>query len=131
MSAKPSAGSAWSNEINVTPMIDVLLVLLIIFMMIIPLSRRAIDVQLPEPESRTTATEGIVLEVLADSSFRLNKAPIASADLGARLRAAYAGRPDKTLLVSGSPRASYQQVVAAMDRARGSGVLVIGVHPRP
>lgn len=118
--------TAPNHEINVTPMLDVLLVLLIIFMAAIP-SMRAIDVQLPDRE-RTAASPGpaIVLELGADGSARINQSPVARGELAGRLRAIYAARPEKVLFVKADRRLRYDAVVDAMDVARGAGVEVIG-----
>src|SRR3712207_3071029 len=91
-------GSTLTNEINVTPMIDVLLVLLIIFMMVVPMSRKAIDVQLPDPQpaqSTSVPTTQIVLEVLPAGQFAINKEQVNLARLGPRLKEIYDPRPDK------------------------------------
>ena len=117
-------------EPNVTPMIDVLMVLLVIFMVIVPTSRRAIDVQLPDPHAPPSGAPAIVLEVGPGGALALNRQPVAEAALGARLRAVYAGRPDRVLTVRGDGRARYASVVAAVDSARGAGVRVIGLDPR-
>jgi biopolymer transport protein ExbD len=118
--------TAPTHEINVTPMLDVLLVLLIIFMAAIP-NMRAIDVQLPDRE-RTTASSSptIVLELGADGSARINQSPVARGELAARLRAIYAARPEKVLFVKANRRLRYDAVVEAMDVARGAGVDVLG-----
>ena len=117
-------------EPNVTPMIDVLMVLLIIFMVIVPSSRQAIDVQLPAEQASAGGTP-IVLEVGPGGRLALNQEPVAEAQLGARLRAVYAGRPDRVITVRGARTARYQEVVAALDSARGAGVRVIGLDTRP
>jgi biopolymer transport protein ExbD len=122
------------NEPNVTPMIDVLLVLLIIFMMIIPLSRKAIDVQLPDPtptkEPPNSKPDQIVLEVLPGPTFQINKAPVDKAGLYARLKEIYDPRPEKIIFIKGDSDVTYQDVIFAMDQARGAGVLVIGAAPK-
>jgi biopolymer transport protein ExbD len=122
------------NEINVTPMIDVLLVLLIIFMMVIPMSRKAIDLQLPDPTPDNTPQgpppSQIVLEVLPGNTFKINSQPVTKADLGRRLKEIYDPRPDKIIFVKGDPSVKYQDVIAAMDVARGSGVKVIAATPK-
>ena len=122
-----------SNEINVTPMIDVLLVLLIIFMVIVPMSRKAIDLQLPDPNPPQSAaqpsTDQIVLEVCTDS-YAVNKQPVQKTDLVRRLKEIYDPRPDKIIFVKGCDTVKYQEVIFAMDAARGAGVKVIGVPPR-
>ena len=138
MSMSAGGDKGLTNEPNVTPMIDVLLVLLIIFMMIIPLSRKAIDVQLPDPtptkEPPSNKPDQIVLEVLPGGSgatFAINKAPVDHAGLGQRLKEIYENRPEKILFVKGDPEVTYQDVIFAMDMARGAGVLVIGAAPKP
>ena len=123
-----------TNEPNVTPMIDVLLVLLIIFMMVIPLSRRAIDLQLPDPNpTPTTATasnQQIVLEVMPNQQYALNKRSIPRAGLFEELKSVYQDRPEKILFIKGDPTVKYQEIIWAMDQARGAGVLVIGAAPK-
>jgi biopolymer transport protein TolR len=128
----PSTGL--TNEINVTPMIDVLLVLLIIFMMVIPMSRKAIDLQLPDPTPDNTNSgpppSQIVLEVLPGGTFRVNTQPITKADLPKKLKEIFDPRPDKIIFVKGDPAVKYSDVIWAMDVARGSGVKVIGMTPK-
>ena len=123
-----------TNEINVTPMIDVLLVLLIIFMMVTPMSRKAIDLQLPDPTPDNTnqgpPPSQIVLEVLPGNTFKINSQPVSKADLARRLKEIYDPRPDKIIFVKGDPTVKYQDVIAAMDVARGSGVKVIAAAPK-
>jgi biopolymer transport protein ExbD len=124
-----------TNEPNVTPMIDVLLVLLIIFMMVIPMSRKAIDTMLPDPNPvqqppNSTPPDQIVLEVLPNGQFALNKNPIQKDALFNRLKDTYNGRPDKIIFIKGDTAVQYKDVIFAMDQARGAGVLVIGVPPK-
>jgi biopolymer transport protein TolR len=135
MSISSGGGSTTlTNEPNVTPMIDVLLVLLIIFMLIVPSSRKAIDVQLPDPTPAPASTQAnpdqIVLEVLPKGQFSINKQPVTKDRLGARLKEIYDPRPDKIIFVKGDPTVTYQDVINAMDVARGAGVKVIGVPPK-
>jgi len=133
MSSGNATGSL-QNEINVTPMIDVLLVLLIIFMMVIPMSRKAIDLQLPDPTPDNTNSgpppSQIVLEVLPNNVYRVNTQPIAKKDLPKRLKEIYDPRPEKIIFVKGDPAVKYSDVIWAMDVARGAGVTVIGVPPK-
>ncbi len=128
-------GGAHSNEINVTPMIDVLLVLLIIFMMIIPMSRKAIDTQLPDPNpavaTANSANDQIVLSVLPDGLFKINQEEVSREGLFNKLRSVYDPRPEKIIFVKGDSTVSYGDVVFAMDQARGAGVKVIGITPAP
>ena len=125
----PRLAPALNNEINVTPMIDVLLVLLIIFMAAIPSMRKSIDVQLPD-RSAPPSAEGapsIVLEIDAEGRYSINKSAVPQDQLAAQLHAIYDARPDKTLFVKGDGKVKYSQVVEAMDVARGAGVLVLGM----
>jgi len=127
-------GSSLNNEINVTPMIDVLLVLLIIFMMIIPMSRKAIDTQLPDPNPQPAQPnvnpDQIVLEILLDDKYAINKEPVEKANLFNRLKTIYDPRPEKIIFVKGDTMSVYENVIWAMDQARGAGVKVIGVAPK-
>jgi len=126
-------GSSFNAEPNVTPMIDVLLVLLIIFMLIVPMSRKAIDLQLPDPTQTPNATpntDQIVLEVGKDGSYMINKQVVPHPDLDRKLHEVYDRRPDKILFIKGDTLAAYQTIIEAMDVARGAGVQAIGVPPK-
>ena len=134
MAMSGGGSNTLTNEINVTPMIDVLLVLLIIFMMVIPMSRKAIDLQLPDPTPDDSPAgpppSQIVLEVLPGNTFKINSQPVAKAELGKRLKEIYDPRPDKIIFVKGDPTVKYSDVISAMDVARGAGVKVIGMTPK-
>ena len=123
-----------TNEPNVTPMIDVLMVLLIIFMVIVPSSRKAIDVQVPDPNPPQQTTQqdntSIVLTVHKGGSYLINKQPATDQNLASQLKSIYDPRPDKVIFLKGDPEATYQDVIHAMDVARGSGVKVIGFVPK-
>jgi biopolymer transport protein TolR len=127
-------GGGLTNEINVTPMIDVLLVLLIIFMMVVPMARKAIDIQLPDPNPAVApanaVSQQIVLEVLPNGAFAVNKEPLNKDNMVKRLKEIYDNRPDKLIFVKGDPTVKYQDVIFAMDMARQAGVKVIGVPPK-
>jgi len=121
------------NEPNVTPMIDVLLVLLIIFMMVVPNLRKAIDLQLPDPQPSTqpanVVSQQIVLEVLP-GGYAINKEQVSKDRLVGRLKEIYDNRPEKIIFVKGDPKVTYQEVIFAMDMSRQAGVKVIGVPPK-
>ena len=129
-----AGGGGLTNEINVTPMIDVLLVLLIIFMMVVPMARKAIDIQLPDPNPAVApanaVSQQIVLEVLPNGAFAVNKEPLNKDNLTKRLKEIYDPRPDKLIFIKGDPTVKYQDVIFAMDMARQAGVKVIGVPPK-
>lgn len=132
MSAGSGPGEV-SSEINVTPMIDVLLVLLIIFMITQPLSRMAMDVQVPPadtPQTNTPPSAQIVLELLADGGYAINSQPYPKDQLDAQLHAIYDPRPAKLMFIKAAPNRLYQDVIEAMDIARGAGVQVIGFTPK-
>lgn len=136
MSTGGGGGGQLTSEPNMTPMIDVLLVLLIIFMMIVPASRKTIDLQLPDPnpapqQPQNQNIDQIVLEVLPNNYFEINNEPVnGTPALVARLNEIYNGRPDKVIFVKGAFEVKYQDVIGAMDAARGAGVKVIGVPPK-
>jgi biopolymer transport protein TolR len=133
--AMTSGGNAGlSNDINVTPMIDVLLVLLVIFIMAVPMMRKAIDLQLPDPTPQPTTTQTppdqIVLQVLPGGAYKINSEAVTKDNLAKRLKDIYEPRPDKIIFVKGDSTVKYQDVIFGMDQARGAGVKVIGIPPK-
>ena len=133
MSVGGGGASTLNSDPNVVPMIDIMLVLLIIFMMMQPLMRKAIDLQLPDPQPAqappSQASNQIVLEVLPDGQYAINKEPVTKERLASRLKEIYDPRPDKIIFIKGDPTVKYQDVIWTMDVARGAGVKVIGVPP--
>ena len=115
-------------------MIDVLLVLLIIFMITLPLSRRDFDVQVPpeqknQPKPKQQQSDQIVLELAPDGSYAINRQPVAFAQLDAKFHELYDQRPAKLLFIKAAPNRKYREVIESMDIARGAGVQVIGFTP--
>jgi len=129
-------GGGFNAEPNVTPMIDVLLVLLIIFMILVPMSRKALDLQLPDPTPAPATPNAnpdqIVLEVQKDGSYLINKQPVPPGPQGLaqKIHETYDQRPEKIIFIKADPTVKYQQVIEAMDIARGNGVKVIGMTPK-
>jgi biopolymer transport protein ExbD len=122
-----------SSEPNVVPMIDILLVLLIIFMITQPLSRMAMDVQVPPPDTPQTTKappSQIVLELSDDGGYAINGQPVPKDQLDTQIHAIYDQRPAKLLFIKAGGNRIYQDVIEAMDVARGAGVQIIGFTPR-
>ncbi|MEA3246831.1 MAG: biopolymer transporter ExbD, partial [Gemmatimonadota bacterium] len=113
MSAGGKGG--FTSEPNLTPMIDVLLVLLIIFMVIIPMGRKAFDVQLPDPTAppppKNQKVNQIVLEVNPGDQFLVNKTAIPRSELFDYLKKTYDPRPEKIIFIKGDPEVKYQDVI--------------------
>jgi len=134
MSMSAGDGGSLSNDINVTPMIDVLLVLLIIFMAVLPSMRKAIDIQLPDPNPSVAPANAnsnqIVLELSAGGKYAINSEQVTRDRLPGRLKEIYDPRPEKIIFVKGSTGVKNGDIIEAMDIARGAGVKVIGVPPK-
>jgi biopolymer transport protein ExbD len=120
-------------EINVTPLVDVVLVLLVILLLVAPMLDEEVRVELPiaanaaARESTATPT----LAIGADGSLTFAGAPLPSDDLAARLAALYAARADKTVVLAADRTLGYARVVAVMDACRAAGIERIGIATAP
>jgi biopolymer transport protein ExbD len=125
------ASSGAMADINITPLIDVMLVLLIIFMVVTPLAQMGLDISLPQPpppnQPEQQSKSNQVVLALEEGVITVNKSPVAIEELEARLRDVYQSRSDKTIFVRATGTVPYGRVVQAMDLAKAAGVERIGI----
>ena len=121
------------NEINMTPLVDVMLVLLIIFIITVPVMKHAVNIDLPRAtnEAQDTKPETVRLTVDAQGTYYLNEAPVTDAELAPRFQAAAAQNPQPELHIRGDKAVRYERVAQAMAAAQVSGLRKIGFITEP
>ena len=121
------------NEINMTPMVDIMLVLLIIFIITVPVMKHSVNIDLPRAsnEAQNIKPETIRLSVDAQGAYFLNEAQIADADLAPRLKQASAQNPQPELHIRGDKNVRYERVAQAMAAAQQAGLRKIGFITEP
>ncbi len=125
-------GSKINSNINVTPMVDVMLVLLIIFMVITPMLQQKVAVDMAKVENPVSMPDAdkedaIVVAVTRDGGVYLGQDRVATSDLGAKVRDKLADQPGKTIFVRADARAQYRAVEDAIDAVRTAGVDEVGL----
>jgi len=131
MTMSNSGSKSMQSEINVTPMIDVLLVLLIIFMVIVPMAPRGETASVPQPpRGGATGESTVVLEVLKGggdaAQFRINQQDVSPQDLRARLADIYANRAQRVLFIKADDQLSFRQIAEAVDISHAAGIDRVG-----
>lgn len=129
MAVRPSNDDELKAEINVTPLVDVVLVLLIIFMVVTPLLKQEVPIELPLAEQSRGAEDAgqVTVSLTADGRRLINGEVVPSDSLVERLTAMYAERPQKTIFLEADRTLSHGQVVDLMDDCRAAGIVQIGV----
>ncbi|GAC1389976.1 MAG: biopolymer transporter ExbD [Variovorax sp.] len=121
------------NEINMTPLVDVMLVLLIIFIITVPVMKHAVNIDLPQASSERELTrpETIAFSIAADGSYYWNDQKISDADLPARMATEARKTPQPELHIRGDKSVRYERVAQAMSAAREAGLSKIGFVTEP
>jgi biopolymer transport protein TolR len=132
MSMAVGTGSGPKSDINITPYIDILLVLLIIFMVITPTKQLDLEVKVPQEPPKSDKPlpppPGVIVVSMSEAAqLAINQEPVSITDLGAKLLEIYSARANKNMFISASAKLPYGDVVKIIDIAKGAGVLDVGL----
>ncbi len=126
------SGKGPKADINMTPMIDVLLVLIIIFMVITPLTPKGLEALIPQPpppgaQANQSDVRTVVIEIDKNHNYTINTDPTTEQAMGARLEAIFKTRAERVVFVKGDPDLDFLWVAKAIDIAHGAGIDKVGL----
>ena len=133
MSMQVGGKKGLTSDINMTPMIDVLLVLIIIFMVITPIVSKGLDTLVPQPNPNADKQKPqdnnrtIVIQVIQGGGLKINQEDVTEATLGSRLTEIFSTRAERVAFVKGDDNLEFKEVAKVIDIAKGAGVDKIGL----